>query len=272
MVWSTWMFICAQNSKICGNGCKMALTDTDSLLVCTERCMSNYEKLIHQILEDSPTRVPYQKTAFSKINSAHSFQAWHSLLDYSSISKHSSLFQNFFHSNTAFETMFTYLAITRRKEVLKWQDECNGQEISCVLSPCPKAYCIQTQNNHSTLLPLQPLSPLPFSYLPSNDPLNRIETTNVYKKTKGIKKAIVKFRMNIHDFTNVVKRDNPPRSLPQYSIKRKLFRLYLITQRRQLVSKVVIKRLEYPQMKKLFSHFNLSLCVKNILQPQNFLS
>ena len=197
MVWSTWMFICAQNSKLCGNACKMALTDTDSLLVCTERCMSQYEKIIHQILKHSPIRVPYQATPFSKINSAHSFQAWHSLLDYSSISREASLFKNFFQSNTAYETMFSYLAIRRRKEVLKWQNECLGHELSCVLSPCPKAYCLQTQNNHTTRLPLVPLSPLPFSYLPANDPLNRVETTNICRKTKGLKKSVVKFQMNI---------------------------------------------------------------------------
>ena len=159
--------------------------------------------------------------------------------------------------------MFKYLSIVQRKKLLKWQNETDFYEVTSILSPSPKSYCLNIMNNIS--LPLSKPSPIPYPLLGKNDPLNVIPSVNFLKKTKGIKKSILHFHTSVVDFVNATKTNQPSRSVQEFGLRKKQMKIFLITQSKVLMRKSVVKRLCYEKSRQCWSFFTFPLCFKRLL-------
>ena len=190
-------------------------------------------------------------------------------MDYSSISQQSILYKKFFSSSIVYNTMVRYLAHVTKKSLFKFQNETQFQEIQHIFCPAIKSYNVQLLDTDLTHLPYQPMESPPFPSLPREDPLNKLGPGKPFiKRTKGVRKEVLKFQTSLIDFVLATKTNTPPRYVQQHAIKKKQFRLYLISQNKLLLSRIVIKRLAYAEMADLWSFFTFPLCFKRLIERE----
>ena len=265
-IWGTYLHTSCQASLISGASSALGLSDTDSLLQCLERPMSTFEKWQHCLLEQSQSSTPYKDSVIGQELCAQIFQNWHNIMDYSTVSHQSILYKNFFSRSIVYESMSRYLAHVTKKCLFKFQNETQFQEISHIFCPAIKSYSVQLLDTELTHLPCQPVEPPTFPSLPREDPLNRLGPGKPFlKRTKGVRKEVLKFQSSLIDFVLATKTNTPPRYVKQHAIKKQQFRLYLIQQNKLLLSRIVIKRLAYAEMADLWSFFTFPLCLKNLI-------
>ena len=87
------------------------------------------------------------------------------------------------------------------------------------------------------------------------------------KKAKGISRTVQKQYLTYHDFFDVVKSQNPSRTVELASLKRSSFRIYLIRTRKKLLSRYNSKRFfsdKYKRQKSFFS-FPLNFYVQRLV-------
>ena len=140
------------------------------------------------------------------------------------------------------------------------------KEIQHIFCPAVKCYAVHLVDFEQTHLPLSLQNNPPFPSLPATDPLNKIGAGKPFiKRTKGVRRQIVKFQTSLEDFIFATKTNAPPRHVQQHAIKKQQFRLYLISQNKLLLSRIVIKRLAYTEMSNLWSFFTYPLCFRRLL-------
>ena len=231
--------------------------------------MSTFERWQHSLLAQNGTSVLYKDSVIAHEIASHNFQIWHELLDFSSLAQDSIVFQRFFSQSTALSTMVRYLAQTTRKNLFKFQSEVRFYDIQHLFAPAIKSYNVQLMADDCRL-PASDKNPLKdpsFPSLPSRDPLNRLGTGKTFiRKSKGIRKQILTFQTSLSDFVLACKTNTPARRVTQYTIKKKQFRLYLISQNRLLLSRIVIKRLTFAELANLWSFFTYPLCFRRLLK------
>ena len=231
--------------------------------------MSRYEQWQHLLLEQNPTPTPYENSVIAHNLAEQMYCNWHEILDYSSLSQDSITYKTFFSGSAALTTMARYLAHTTRKGLFLWQSETLFQEIQHILCPAVKCYTVHLVDFEQTHLPLGPSKNPPFPSLSIEDPLNKLGSGKPFlKRTKGVKRQIIKFQTSLEDFIFAAKSNGPPRYVQQHSIKKHQFRLYLISQNKLLLSRIVIKRLAYAEMSNLWSFFTYPLCFKRLLDKK----
>ena len=265
-VWRTFFFAAASESRLTSAGSRILLSDTDSIIHATERPISRYERWLHRSLySDSNNPVLFSRSEIAKDLTSETFRTWHRILDYSSISTESTLFRSHFADSPAYAAMFKYMALVTRKSLLRWQDETGGLDLLHFNSPSAKSYCLDAVSETATLPIVEPTI-LPFPAFPPSDPVNRFSCTrNFVRKSKGVRRAVLQREASLKDFVEATKTEQLPRSVGEYSIRRKNFRLFLISQRKRLLSRCLIKRLTYPSMRRPEYHFTLPLHCKRLV-------
>lgn len=164
--------------------------------------------------------------------------------------------------------MVRYLSHATRKNLFKFQSEVNFYDIQHLLAPAIKSYNIQlTADDYR--LPIVDLSQdlSSFPSLAPRDPLNRFGPGKDFlKRSKGVRRAILNFQTNLADFVLTCKTNTPSCRITQYAIQKKQFRLYVTSQNKMLMSRIVIKRLTFAELSNLWSFFTFPLCFKRLLK------
>ena len=254
-----------------GLSSRLALSDTDSLLICSARPMSTFEHWQHSLLIQKQTSVLYKNSLIARELGSINFRIWHELLDFSSLAQDSIVFQSFFSPSTALSTMARYLGGATRKKLFKFQSEVNFYDIQHLLSPAIKSYQVQlvADDCRIPVLGQEPLTEETSSFpsLAPRDPLNRLGAgKDCLKKCKGVRRSILRFQTSLADFVLTCKTNTASRRITQYAIRKKQFRLYLTSENKMLLSRIVIKRLTFAELSTLWSFFTFPLCFKRLLK------
>ena len=267
-VWTTWFRIASQMSRNSAEFSRMGLSDTDSIVHCMERKLALYEQWEHLLLKKTNKTILYKDSIIAHEMASSCYRAWHSILDYSSLSEKSIIFQAFFAKSEAHATMLRYLAISTRKALFKWQSESNFISIQTCHAPSPKSYALTLWNEEKISLPfIEPISNnKAYPSLPNNDPLNRIGAGKEFmKKTKGLRKNVLTYQTRLSDFVLATRTNKTSRSVRQFAIKKQHLKLYIVSQNKMLLSRVIMKRLAFQQLSKPWCCFTYPLCFKRLL-------
>ena len=164
--------------------------------------------------------------------------------------------------------MLRYLAISTRKALFKWQSESNFISIQTCHAPSPKSYALTLWNEEKISLPfIEPISNnKAYPSLPNDDPLNRIGAGKEFmKKTKGLRKNVLIYQTRLSDFVLATRTNKTSRSVRQFAIKKQHLKLYIVSQNKMLLSRVIMKRLAFQQLSKPWCCFTYPLCFKRLL-------
>ena len=241
----------------------MVLSDTDSLLTSSSRRMSNWEQWQHRLLKETNSTILYKDSIIGKELASETYRSIHSILDYSSVAKESLLYNSYFKDPPHLNVMFRFLAYQTKKRLSKFQSEVDFKEIAHVHAPACKAYCIDVLSESATIPPTPPKQLL-FSQMP-NDPVNWIESVTFAKKGKGTRKNVLKAHTTVLHYIHQTKTNNPPQKAPEYSIQKRHWRLYLAKRVKVLVVKLLIKRVSYDCLRRLYTHFTYPFHFKRLV-------
>ena len=233
----------------------------DSLLVSTSRPMSEWESKYHAHLRNEQP-ILFTETPIAEEIVAANYSCGHYLLDYSSIDNNSILLKKLFTSK-GLATMFQFLKEDTKKGLGRLSSEQTSDFLVHVLSPAPKCYHIE-EGKSDTWLPLKKMPSLVLPNTPE-DPLNCLPSIPLTRRGKGTKKNILKYKCFILDFVSVAKLDKQSKSIEQFSIKRKNFRLYITKSRKRLLANNTCKRLIFVESKRKYNHFSFPLHAKRLV-------
>ena len=223
--------------------------------------MSKWETGYHFLLSTLQNPTPFIDTAIAEELATTNYVSTHHLLDYSSVSPKSILVNKLFDTE-GLKIMFEFLAMNTKKRLALLANEQTSDFLVHVFCPAPKSYLIE-ELKHDLCLPLKQPTSLVLPNIP-DDPINYFPSTPLTKRGKGTKKNILKYKCFVLDFIKITKLDEESRSIDQYSIKRKNFRLYIMKSRKRLLANNTCKRLVFLQSRNKFSHFSFPLHAKRI--------
>ena len=240
---------------------------TDSLLIATSRRLNAWEHRYHHYLKKLPKPMNYFNTALATHNAAFEFSLWHTIMDYSAVSEDSTLFRRFFSTSRGLTLMFRCLQHWTKKKDFLFRREVKGI-ISAVHSPSAKCYSI-SEIPEVVQIPWRRQSSCHDVY-----PENPQDIINVWPirekaitKAKGLRKATLQFECSIKDFLQCTKTDAmTARSFRDYSLKKRQLRIFLSKNKRVLLSRCTIKRLNFVQMRYVLHHLTFPLYFKNLLR------
>ena len=263
IIWRTHLYAAAQVAKISNAGSRVNLTDTDSICLSTLRSMSRWEKYLHAIYKQCPTL--YRESEIAKSLMSNLYREWHNILDYSSVPENSVLFQSFFANSPILSTMFRYLSKRRHKRFLTFQSEISFEFLAGVYSPAPKSYHIRSLDLEKATIPnTKPCPDIDIDDIDIDDPIRLVPSKTFLKKCKGTRKNVLDIHGSVSAYINVCKSNKPGRSQTEFSIKKRHLRLYIITRKKIVLTRTIIKRLSYNELKTLFSHFTFPLHFKDL--------
>ena len=254
------MYAVSQISKVSNASSRTNLTDTDSLALSTLRSISNWERWMHCIYRDNPTL--YRDTEIAKELASNLYREWHTILDYSSCPQDSVLFQAFFAKSNPLSTMFRYLSCIRHKRLLTFQSEVGFSFLAALYSPAPKSYSIHSLDLDKATIPnTEPSLSYPAD---PHDPINLIPSKNYLKKAKGTRRAILKTHGTIGSYLQACKTSVQGESVSDLYIKKHRMKLYIMRRKKVVLTRTIIKRLSYDELRTSWSHFTFPLHFKNL--------
>ena len=227
--------------------------------------MDSFEREYHRFFEKRQ-RPPtlFMDTFIAQCAMSEIYRTWHRILDYSSISPNSVLYQSLQKAGPHFPLMLRYLAEKTRKKSFKWECEHGFLFLAHIFSPSPKSYAISLLDQNATF---------PFvsdTDVDTADPIHSIPFTPLVKKCKGTKKAIIRHQISTLDFVHAVRWNNAhqrSRVVIQSSLKQKHLRMYLIKTKKVILSTSIVKRLLYESSNLKYSFFTFPLHFKMFKWP-----
>ena len=240
-IWKSYLMLGTRLAKYALSNSRLCLTDTDSLLISSQRQRSRFEEQeIRQLLQTN-TKIPFHQSRTGKFLGHSLIKVFGDVLDYSSIDKNSLIFKTVVEGDLGLEAMFKILQKRTKNTPFLYKDEVNEKLISDLFSPSPKQYYIETTKNNS---------------FPNPDEEKQLETQNIIKKAKGIKRSLIQKRLVKSDFLNSMTESEktPLNKIRQYTIKRKNRRLFISYVDKKKLSNLCTKRL-FPESLRSKNYF-----------------
>ena len=192
-LWKSLMTFGTRFAKYGLSNARLCLTDTDSILISSQRQRSKFEEQQIRKLIETRTQIPFHESRTGQFLGHNQIKIFGDVLDWSSLDKNSLIFKTFIQGDLALEAMFKVLQNRTKNVPFLYKDELNQKLIADLISPSPKQYYIETTRN----------SDLPRNSI-KNKQIVEESSAQIIKKAKGVKRSLIEKCLIKTDFLDTV--------------------------------------------------------------------